>query len=143
MVPLAYVAALLCGAAILTVGLFNGQITGETMPVAVGTFIGVTLYGGMVSFVPALVAILIAEFLAWRSIFYYLAAGGIVGAIGWQMTTAWDGLDFTDHLLALCLAAGFVAGFVYWLAAGRDAGPAVPGPASRTGGDRQSGNRIR
>jgi hypothetical protein len=135
-VPLAYVAALLCGAAILTFGLFNGQITGETMPVAIGTFIGVTLYGGMVSFVPALVAILIAEFLAWRSIFYYLAAGGVVGAIAWHLTTAWDGLDFADHLLALCLAAGFVAGFVYWLAAGRDAGPAPAGPASPAGNTR-------
>lgn len=131
--PLAYVAALLSGAAVLTIGLFNGEITAETMPIALGTFIGLTLYGGMTSFVPALVAVLIAEIFRWRSLFYYLAAGGIIGAIAWQVTTAWDGLDFADHLLALCLAAGFVAGFVYWAAAGREAGLADPAHAPPAG----------
>jgi hypothetical protein len=113
---------------VLTVGLFNGQIDGDTVLIALGTLIGVTWFGGLISFFPALVAIVVAEVLGWRSLYYYLAAGGLIGAVAWQATGYWDGLDFADHLLALCLAAGFAGGFVYWLAAGRDAGAGATAP---------------
>ena len=76
----------------------------------------------MISFLPALLVVVLAEIFAWRSLFVYLAAGGLIGILGKQTTIAWGGLDFANDLFTLCLAGGFAGGFVYWLIAGRDAG---------------------
>jgi hypothetical protein len=82
----------------------------------------VIFYGGMISFLPSLVVIVAAELFRWRSILFWLAAGGLVGVLAAQVTRGWGGLDFMDDLFTPCLAAGFVGGFVYWLIAGRDSG---------------------
>lgn len=95
-----------------------------------GMAIGVTLFGGLTTFLPALLAIVLGEVFSWRSIFYWLAAGGVIGVLASEITKAYGGFDFTVHLLPIYLAGGFVGGFVYWLIAGRDSGasPAPPAP---------------
>jgi hypothetical protein len=131
LVPIGYIAALIAGALIITIALFGGQIEPETSPIIIGVAIGVTLYGGLTTFLPALLAVVLAEIFSWRSVFYWLAAGGVIGVLASEITKAYGGFDFTVHLLPIYLAGGFVGGFVYWLIAGRDSGasPAPPEPA--------------
>jgi hypothetical protein len=135
LVPIAYVAALLAGAAILTIGLFGGAIDQGTAPIALGVMVGVTLYGGMASAFPALIAVAIAEAFSFRSIVYYLIAGATVGYVCHEIVAAYDGLSFSESLLELTIASGAVGGFVYWLIAGGNAGAwQVPlGPPTSTG----------
>jgi hypothetical protein len=127
--PLAYVAALAAAAAAVTLGLFAGQIDGDTAAFALGVSIGIFFYAGLITFIPALVAVILAETFGWRSILFYLAAGGAIGLLASETTIAFDGLTFADDLRLLCVAAGFVAGAVYWLIAGKLAG-AAPTPTS-------------
>ena len=129
--PLAYVAALAAAAAAVTLGLFAGQIDGDTAPFALGVSIGVFFYAGLITFIPALIAVILAETFGWRSLLFYLAAGGAIGFIAGETTMAFDGLSFADDLRFLCVAAGFVAGAVYWLIAGKLAGAGpTPTPTS-------------
>jgi preprotein translocase subunit SecY len=79
-------------------------------------------------FAPSFVAILIAEMLSLRSVLYYALVGGLIGALAYFMTDiagriAGKGtvVPITQELQWLT-AAGIVAGFVYWLIAGRGAG---------------------
>ncbi len=120
--PLAYVLALLAAAGIVTLALFSAQIDEHTAAIALGVWIGVTVYGGMISFVPALVAAIAAEALGWRSVLYYLAVGGAIGWLAAETTMAFDGLDFAGQLRLICIAGGFAGGAVYWLIAGKLAG---------------------
>lgn len=129
--PLAYVLALMAAAATVTLALFSGQLDENTAPIALGMSIAITLYGGMISFVPALIAVVVAETLGWRSVVFYLAAGGAIGLLAAETTMAFEGLEFADHLRLICVAAGFVGGAVYWLIAGKLAGLGDP-PARPT-----------
>ena len=131
LVPIAYIAALAAAAIVVTVGLFGGEVDAETAPIILGVAIGVTLYGGLSSFFPALLAIVAGEIMAWRSIFYWLAVGGLIGLLASGVTEAYGSFDVTANLLPIYLAGGFAGGFVYWLIAGRDSGatPATAGPA--------------
>jgi hypothetical protein len=79
-------------------------------------------------FAPSFIAILIAEMLSLRSVLYYALAGAFIGALAYFMTDiaariAGKGtvVPITQELQWLT-AAGIVAGFVYWLIAGRNAG---------------------
>ena len=130
--PLAYILALIAAATTVTIGLFGGQVDADTAPFALGAGIGIMFYAGLITFVPALIAVILAETLGWRSIAFYLAAGGVIGLIASETTLAFDGLAFADDLRLLCVAGGFVAGAVYWLIAGKlgDAGPARNDPTS-------------
>ena len=120
--PLAYAMALVAAAVTVTIALFSGQIDENIAPMAVGVSIGIAFYGGMISFVPALIAVVVAEALGWRSVLYYLAAGGAIGLLAAETTMAFDGLAFAGQLRLICVAAGFVGGAVYWLIAGKLAG---------------------
>jgi hypothetical protein len=89
---------------------------------AVGWFVGIalatTLYAGAFSFLPALIAIVLAEAFGWRSVFYWLAVGGAVGFAGYALTNFIGG----PYRLPLFLATGFVGALVYWAIAGRFSG---------------------
>jgi hypothetical protein len=135
--PLAYVIALIAAAATVTIGLFAGQIDGDTAPFALGVAIGVFFYAGLITFIPALIAVILAETFGWRSLLFYLAAGGAIGFIAGETTMAFDGLAFADDLRFLCVAGGFVAGAVYWLIAGNLGGP----EATAAGDDRNREHR--
>lgn len=80
------------------------------------------------AFVPAAIAVAIAEIFDIRSIFYYAIGGGLIAALAWYSTDMSIRLENTTDLspvpygLQLVVAAGIIGGFVYWLLAGRKAG---------------------
>ncbi|HLL26180.1 MAG TPA: hypothetical protein VKT73_00830 [Xanthobacteraceae bacterium] len=75
-----------------------------------------------IAFVPAVVVILIAEALAFRSLFFYALAGGI-GGLAYGLTFPAAAVANTlDRTTEITLAAGAAAGIAYWLVAGRTAG---------------------
>jgi hypothetical protein len=79
-------------------------------------------------FAPSFIAILIAEMFSLRSVLYYALAGALIGALAYFMTDIAARISgkgtvapITQELQWLT-AAGIVAGSVYWLIAGRNAG---------------------
>ena len=91
------------------------------------------------AFIPAAVAIVVAELLSWRDwLTYALAGGGIglaVGFFGRDAAGTLSGVMADPGEMAALAGAGLFAGIVYWLAAGRSAGrrpaaekPTSPGP---------------
>ncbi|WP_376774827.1 hypothetical protein [Mesorhizobium silamurunense] len=70
-----------------------------------------------------LVFALIAEFFSLRSFWLHMLFGGAAAAAGFMLFWP-DAPDDPERLadLSIIVAAGLVAGFVYWLIAGRDAG---------------------
>jgi len=79
-------------------------------------------------FAPSFIAILIAEMFSLRSVLYYTLAGGLIGALAYFMTDVGARTKGAGTVAPLMqelqwlAAAGIVAGFVYWLIAGRGAG---------------------
>ena len=79
-------------------------------------------------FAPSFIAILIAEMFSLRSVLYYALGGALIGALAYFMTDVAARISgkgtvvpITQELQWLT-AAGIIAGFVYWLIAGRNAG---------------------
>ncbi|PBC04754.1 hypothetical protein [Mesorhizobium sp. WSM3860] len=70
-----------------------------------------------------LVFALIAEFFSLRSFWLHVLFGGVAAAAGFMLLWP-DAPDDPERWadLGIIVAAGLVAGFVYWLIAGRDAG---------------------
>ena len=87
-----------------------------------------TSFAGASAFVPAVILVAIAETFDLRSIFYYTIGGGLIAAIAWYSSDISLQLENTTDIspvgygLQLIVAAGIIAGFVYWLMAGRKAG---------------------
>ena len=83
---------------------------------------------GAYAFLPALALIAIAEAFDIRSIFYYALGGAAIGLIAWFGTNMSVQIEETTDMppvafgLQLVAASGIIAGFVYWLIAGRSAG---------------------
>lgn len=82
---------------------------------------------------PAAIAIAIAEMMRWQGMTINLVLGGLVSLFtglslyGSLQTGANTGLP-SDGTLVVLLATGFIAGFFYWLIAGRSAGKWLDGP---------------
>ena len=86
------------------------------------------ILAGTASFIPAMIIIILAEIKAYRSSLYYCISGLIIGLIaiisGPALTlSAPNGTGFLPLTYASFACAGIIAGFVYWLIAGRHAGP--------------------
>jgi hypothetical protein len=123
LVPLAFIAACVASAIMATVGVFDLRyLDSDVSGFYAGSVIVMTFWAGTIAFLPAAVAIVLAESFAWRSALYYLLVGGAIGAAAIHMTTQSGAFDFADEPNMALLAAGFVGGFVYWLIAGRLAG---------------------
>ena len=90
--------------------------------IAIGLTIGLMFYAGMISFIPAIIAVVLAEAFRLRSVIVWLAIGGAIGLLNGEATIAFDGLTFAGNVRVLCVAAGFVGGMVYWAIAGRNSG---------------------
>lgn len=106
--------------------------TVQTDPVEHFMFFTVQVFAtsvvGFYAFLPALILIGIAEWFDWRSVFYYALAGAAIGLLAYyssdisvaiEETTDMPPVAFGAQLVA---AAGIIAGCVYWLIAGRNAG---------------------
>ncbi|TGP26707.1 MULTISPECIES: hypothetical protein [unclassified Mesorhizobium] len=77
----------------------------------------------VVTSIQTLVFALIAEFFSLRSFWLHMLFGGAAAAAGFMLLWP-DAPDDPERWadLSIIAAAGLVAGFVYWLIAGRDAG---------------------
>lgn len=76
---------------------------------------------------PALLAIVVGEAFSLRSVLYYALAGAAIGAIAYWSLGSFDPSllrvdGATRREIEIMIGAGIVAGFVYWLIAGRTAG---------------------
>lgn len=98
------------------------------------------LFVAYYAFLPACVAIVVAEFLGKRDWLSHALAGGLVGAVVAGLSRerplhgeAGFGNAFSDPgLILTVVGSGVVGGIAYWLAAGRWSGgwrkPISPGP---------------
>jgi hypothetical protein len=81
------------------------------------------------AFFPALIAILLAENFAWRSVLFYAIGGAAIGLFfGFVLPTESPSPFYVARSTELIAGAGIAAGLVFWLIAGRNAGAwrAVP-----------------
>lgn len=89
---------------------------------------------GMIAFVfnvapvltvaPAVVAIVVGELARIRSVLYYMLAGGAAAALMPLIAApqqAAENTTYTTPYFAIMATAGFAAGLIYWLLAGRRA----------------------
>jgi hypothetical protein len=121
-VPLAFVAAVVAAGFILSFAFFGSYLDLDVVSYFAAATILMTVNAGAVAFFPALIAIALAELFSLRSIFYWLAVGGLIGLAGETVADGFAWLDDIPRRLSLMLAAGFVGGFAYWLIAGRLSG---------------------
>lgn len=88
---------------------------------AIGTgLVTASVLGGVV-FVPVGLVILISEVGRFSSLIFHLAAAGVIALLVWTLGGPDDGAAPRPGTTVV-LAAGFMAGFVYWVLAGRTAG---------------------
>jgi hypothetical protein len=93
---------------------------------AIITAVGFVFVSGF-ALLPAIVAAVITEGLSIRSVLFYAVAGAVVGAICYLGMANFDAATMTVHGLVrreleVMTGAGVIAGLVYWMIAGRNAG---------------------
>ncbi|GAA0786234.1 translation initiation factor IF-3 [Roseibium denhamense] len=127
-----FVSALVLCSLFLTWGFFQWDLP-EDHPAVWGAITGTGLVTasviGSVVAVPAGLVILLAELFRVRSLLVYLAGAGLM-AFGLWTLGAGDSQTGLRPGTSVALAAGFVAGAVYWGIAGRTAGSWRARPAS-------------
>lgn len=98
----------------------------ETLVVGVFT----AFFFAWAAFLPATVAVAIAEIFSITDIVFHVGAGGLVAALTGGFMFAVDPVEGLSELgswsTTTLLAAGFAAGLVYWLVAGRNSGAFYP-----------------
>lgn len=123
LIPVAYCAACLAAAAILSASSLRGgqDIPPEFTP-AIAVFAAFTgpIVGAAI-FVPSLIAIVLAEMFKWHSLYGYLIFGALLALAGQAVGLGAHSASGGPALEAR-LAAGLVGAAVYWMIAGRRAG---------------------
>lgn len=103
----------------------GGVVEASDVLAAIATF-AVALFSSftiaIAATAPALLAIAIAEAMRWRSLAINLLLGGGVALATDFITTTPDSTPLSQGAALVLLSTGFIAGFVYWLVAGRNAG---------------------
>ena len=131
-VPLGVVVAIVVGVAFILVAEHNAwRAILEANPDAWIDYAVAFLEGGpgavplvpfmLYSCVPAFAGVLVAESFAIRSWVFHAGNGGICAAIGWILSQG-TGDRYVFVAPQIAVAAGLVAGFAYWIIAGRTAG---------------------
>ena len=131
--PLGFIAACLAAGLFFVLAVIgfgpDGAFLDRYLAETLGLAAGVSAAAGAFAAIPAALGILLAEIFGWRSVFFYLLAGGATGL--WAaLVVAAPGAVSTDVGVEVFLATGVVAGFFYWLIAGRSAGIADPAPST-------------
>ncbi|WP_209017624.1 hypothetical protein [Roseibium aggregatum] len=129
-----FICGLLASGLFLAWGLFRAAHP-EQDPVAFATMVGTGLVGasviGAASLVPASILIGVAELARLRGLVFHVAAGGGIAFLLWTLGAPQEAGNIRPGSVVV-LAAGFFAGAVYWLIAGRTSGSwrndALPGP---------------
>lgn len=100
------------------------KTAGETFQLALLT----ATHAAIFAFAFVLIIAALAEWLAIRSMSYYLIAGAVISALGFfaQYLSEVSGQPtiLNNYAFKTFLTSGFFGGFVYWLAAGQFAGRA-------------------
>lgn len=141
---LAYIVAAVCGATVIMLGSYvlawthprMGATPLSTLPIGmmlqVASYVFVPLVGS--TFVPTMLVAALFEMFRLRSVLVYAVAGGVVAAISlialrlvlslvmFRPKPPAHGFVMSFSIPWLILAAGIMAGIVYWAIAGRNAG---------------------
>jgi hypothetical protein len=121
-IPFAFIAASIAASMVLVLSVGVEPLASDTGGDFAAKLLVVGLIGAMfvgaVAGIPALVVIVLAEAFSWRSLVLHLLVGA---GVGFAVFLARIGNPESSDLTAFG-AAGAVAGFVYWLIAGRNAG---------------------
>ena len=131
LVPLAFLFATLTAAFVLvtlglervTVMLHGRGAEPDSLAALIDLFAEGVLLASALTIIPALVVVLVGEIARIRSLLYYLVGGGaalLAAPLLARLGEASPGLAGTA-LWQVFATAGFAAGFVYWLIAGRTA----------------------
>lgn len=128
----AFLIASFFGGLVVAVAVMMREWTNLTLgPVDHGLFAVFAAFGFVFvsgfAFLPGIVAIVIAEAVPLRSVVFYAAAGAAIGVIVYASLGGFDIAtlrydSFERRETEIMAAAGIVAGLVYWLVAGRNAG---------------------
>lgn len=143
LLPIGFLAACLVAGAVIVLALAGGPdgwqaFRAEFLP---GERDGLFMFAGGIAglivaafiAVPSFIVILLAELFGWRSVFFYLVAGAVIGLSG-SILPVEELLPEADVDMTMLAAAGLAGGFVYWLIAGRSAGyRGRPGNGHRAG----------
>jgi hypothetical protein len=134
LVPLGAAVALVAATAVIVIAHRNELIALlEADPLAQQYYFIALLFGGPLlalllsiwafyTFIPAVIGVLISEALAIRSWMFHTANGGLSAWLGWALTQ-----DIRDEYRFLTeprilIAAGLLAGVMYWMVSGWTAG---------------------
>ena len=129
LVPLGFVLAMAAAGLTVALGMVGVEPSGDGVPWIPLFAVWTGVYAGGFAFIPWIVAVVVAEGFALRSVFFWLALGGAVGAAAYLLDDFTAGTPWSGFNAAFYLAAGFVAGAVYWLVAGRQSGAGFGRPA--------------
>ncbi len=125
-IPVGFIAACLSAGTFFTLAVLVTEPSGPDYRFHFGELLIVIMrvaeITGKLALIPALIVIVLAETLSWRSVFFYVSVGG--GIAFWISAPRF----LQNNLGATILATGCLAGFVYWLIAGRSAGLAQDRP---------------
>lgn len=122
----------------LIAGYFPGILAGTEQDALVGgafvflVWFPVAMYGAFSAFLPGIIAVAIGEMMRWRGMIANMMLGGACTLfLGLSNFTNESHSLPSENTIIILLATGFVAGFVYWLIAGRGAGSWMdkPNPA--------------
>jgi hypothetical protein len=128
-VPIGFVLAVFAAGLTVALGIFGLNPSSGTAAWIMLFTAWTATYAGAFAIMPWLIAVVFAEGFGFRSVWFWFAIGGAIGVAAYAFT------GFLGHAadnglgLAIHLAAGFVAGFVYWLIAGRTSGEGFVRPA--------------
>lgn len=119
-----FILAVLASGLFLAWGFFQAG-SPEADPVGFAAMIGTGFVTasvvGATALVPAALLIAVAETIRLKGIVYHMAAAGLIAFAVWTLG-AETGSESLRPGSGIALAAGFVAGAVYWLIAGRTSG---------------------
>jgi hypothetical protein len=121
LVPVAYIVAVIVASAVIVIGVL-GPYDGDIAASFVLAMFWMTISMCGASVGPTAIIVILAEVFSIRSVFVYLALGGLLGLILQQFLGFHGSADLLERRYVLFPAAGFVGGFAYWLIAGRFAG---------------------
>ena len=102
----------------------NPDGAGHFITQALGTIAFVFTVAPVLTIAPAIVVILVGEVARIRSLLYYVVAGGVAAAVMPLIAAqdqAAENVTYNAPYFTLMATAGFAAGLIYWLFAGRRA----------------------
>lgn len=145
-IMIALAAAFFAAGVFLGLGYYGEMIKADALPrefagsgvVALAAGLIFTPFIAISALGPALLLIAVAEVARLRGIIVNVAIGALVAVVVFSLQLgAAQLMDLSEGAMAVILSAGFIAGAVYWLIAGRSAGVWLdPPPAAiRSGPD--------